>query len=160
MANNPFFLPLELIGLISILAITFSRLIDKPAPGRNLTFALLICALAIAYIEGMAQIDSLQIGIFKLNFIGLMIVASLVGSFVGIVLATIYRNNLLIAFYSGALTGIATFFTGYFIPPSEEFYPGFGYHDLSSLLRLVIPLAVGFVSYALSSAWSDSDDSD
>ncbi len=146
---------LGLIGLISALAIALSRLIDKPAPGRNFMFSFLISTLTFGYIEGMAQNDSLQIGVFKLGFIALIIFASLIGSFIGIVLVTIYRGNMLPAIFSGALTGISAFFIGYFIPPINQFYPGL--HDLPSLLRLATPFAVAFISYALFSAWSDSD---
>jgi ABC-type transport system involved in cytochrome c biogenesis permease subunit len=150
---------LGVIGFISVLAIALSRLIDKPAPGRNFMFSLLISIFAMVYVEGMAQWDTLQVGVFKLGFIAFMIFASLIGSFICVVLVTIYRGNILPAIFSGAVTGIATFFTGYFIPPNDQFYPAYGFHDLSSLLRLAIPFGVGFLSYVFFSIWIDSDNS-
>jgi len=146
---------LGVIGFISVLAIALSRLIDKPAPGRNFMFSFLISALAFGYIEGVARNDALQIGVFKLGYIALIIFASLIGSFIGIVLVTIYRGNMLSAIFSGALTGISAFFIGYFIPPNNQFYPGL--HDLPSLLRLATPFAVGVLSYTLFSVWSNRD---
>jgi MFS-type transporter involved in bile tolerance (Atg22 family) len=56
---------LGVIGFISVLAIALSRLIDKPAPGRNFMFSFLISALAFGYIEGMAQNGPLQIGVLS-----------------------------------------------------------------------------------------------
>jgi len=144
-----------LIGFISVLAIVLSRLIDKPAPVRNFVFAFLISGLASGYIEGMARNGSLQIGIFKLGLIALIIFTSLIGGFIGIVLATIYRGNMLPAIFSGALTGITIFFIEYFIPSSGQFYPG--PHDFPSLIRDAAPFIVGLLSYILFSVGIDND---
>jgi len=125
-------------------------------PWRNLAFAFVIIGLASGYIEGMAQNGSLQIGVFELNFTALIAFASLIGSFIGIVLVTIYRGKLIPAIFSGALKGVATFFIGYFIPPSYyALYPE--YHDFPSLVRSATPFVVGFLSYILFSVGSNND---
>ena len=94
---------LGLFGFISILAIMLARLIDKPSSGRNFVFSFFIISLAIGFVTEMAQEDSMWIGVFRLDFAGLIIFASLLGICTEVVLITIYRGNSIAAIISGLL---------------------------------------------------------
>lgn len=145
---------LGIIGFIGVLAITFSRLIDKPAPKRNFTFSMLIISAALAYISEMAQNDLMQIGVFKLGFISLIILASLVGAFTEFVLASIYRGYLLAAVFSGALTGMTAFFIWHFLPPSGVLYQDF--RSFPELTRCATTFIVSAGSYVFFCIWTDA----
>jgi hypothetical protein len=152
------FFYLGIIGFIGILAITLSRLIDKPAFNRNFTFSILIISAALAYISEMARNDFMLIGGLKLGFISLIILACLVGAFTEFVLASIYRGYLLAAAFSGALTGMTAFFMWRFLPPSGDFYQDF--HSFPELTRWAITFIVSAGSYVFFCIWTDAQNRD
>jgi len=134
-----------------------ARLIDKPSPGRNFVFSFFIISLAIGFVTEMAQEDSIWIGVFRLDFAGLIIFASLLGICTEVVLITIYRGNSIAAIISGLLTGITAFFMAYLFPPEELIYQNF--HDFPSLIRISATLIAGALSYVLACVWNDRDKS-
>lgn len=149
---------LGIIGFIGALAITFSRLIDKPAPKRNFTFSILIISFALAYISEMAQNDLMQIGVFNPGFISLIILSALVGAFTEFVLASIYRGYLFAAVFSGALAGTTALFMWHFIPPSGVLYQDF--HSFPEITRYATTLIVGAESYVFFCIWTDAKNRD
>jgi hypothetical protein len=143
------------IGLIGLIAITLSQLIDRPAPTRNFIFSFLIVTFALAYITEMTKNDSMQFWVFKLGFTALIILASLVGAYTEFVLAVIHRGYLRPAFLSGLLAGMTAFFMGHFLPSSNLGYQEI--HDIPFIIRSIITLVVAAGSYILFCVLTDAE---